>query len=194
MTGDGEAIRNLAAASGLVRALRYVGFDRACHDVFQEAFDHRASVAAIFIGKGRDDKEVQVRFTDADAAIVAGYTTGDGNVRVFENGKRQYYDDKDGGKQANAAGLGIEYAGFAKKEIIGLQRRTVTVELTPKKRRDLLNSVRRIKAKCPPIPFIPPGGWLGARGKFVFGAVDVQAEMNRARSEGKAAAERGRRP
>src|SRR5262249_3074088 len=49
MTGDGEAIRNLAAASGLVQALRYVGFDKACRDRFQEAFDHQASLAAIFI-------------------------------------------------------------------------------------------------------------------------------------------------
>jgi L-asparaginase len=194
MTGDGEAIRNLAAASGLVQALRYVGFDQACHDRFKEAFDHQASVASVLIGKGRDDKEVQVRFTDANAAIVAGHTTGDGKVLVFKNDMSQYYDDKDGGKQAKAAGLGIEYAGFAKKEIIGLQRRTMPVELTPKIREDLLNSVRRIKAKNPPIPFIPPGGWLSASGKFVLGAVDVQAEMNKAWSEGKAAAERGRKP
>src|SRR5262249_30748849 len=45
MTGEGEAIRNLAAASGLVQALKYVGFKRACCDKFQEAFKHHASVA-----------------------------------------------------------------------------------------------------------------------------------------------------
>jgi L-asparaginase len=193
MTGDGEAIRNIAGASGLVQALRYVGFDKACRDRFQEAFDHRASLAAIFIGKRREDKEVQVRFTDADAAIVAGYTTGDRKVLVFKNDISQYYDDKDGGKQAKVAGLEIEYAGFAKKELIGLQRRTMPVELTPKNRRVLEQSVKDIKAKNPPIPFIPPGGWLSARGKFVLGAVDVQAEMNKAWREGKAAAERGGR-
>jgi hypothetical protein len=189
MTGDGEAIRNLAAASGLVEALKYVGFKRACRDKFQEAFKHHASVAAIFIGKGQGDEEVQVRFTDADAAIVAGYTTGDGKVLVFNNDKSQYYDDKDEGKEARAAGLGREYAGFARKEIIGLQRSTVPVELTPKKRKDLLKSVRTIQTKNLPVPFIPPGGWLSARGKFVLGAVDVQAEMNKAWSEGKAVAE-----
>jgi hypothetical protein len=190
MTGDGEAIRNLAAASGLVQALRYVRFDQACHDKFQEAFKPHASVAAIFIGKGRHDKKVKVRFTDADAAIVAGFTTGDGKVLVFKNDMSQYYDEK----QAKAAGLGKKYAGFAKKKIIGLQRNTMCVELTRKKRNDLLKSVRRIKAKNPPIPFIPPGGWLSARGKFVLGAVDVQAEMNKAWRKGKAAAKRGRKP
>jgi hypothetical protein len=194
MTGDGEAIRNLAAASGLVQALRYVGFDQACHDRFQEAFDHHASVAAIFIGKGRDDKEVQVRFTDADAAIVAGYTTGDDKVLVFANDMSQYYDDKDEGKQAKAAGLGIEYAGFARKEIIGRQRGTMTVELTPKNRGDLLKSVEDIKAKNRGIHFIPPGGPVSARFKFVPSAVNVEGEMKKAWSEGKAAAERGRAP
>jgi L-asparaginase len=191
MTGYGEAIRNLAAASGLVQALKYVGFERACHDKFQEAFERHASAAAIFIGKGKDDEEVQVRFTDADAAIVAGYTTGDGKVLAFNNDKSQYYDDKGEGKEAKAAGLGCEYAGFAKKELIGLQRLTMPVELTPEKRGDLLKTVQTIQDNNPPIHFISPGGPVNARGKF--GGVDVEAEMKKAWDEGKAAAEKGGR-
>jgi hypothetical protein len=190
MTGDGEAIRNLSAASGLVQALKYVGFDLACRDKFQEAFKHHAEAAAIFIGKGKGDKEFQVRFTDANAAIVAGYTTGDGKVLVFNNDKSQYYDDKDGGKEAEAARLGSEYAGFAKKELIGLQRRTILVELTPKKRDELLKSVQTIRDTNPPIHFIPPGGPVG---KTVPKGVDVKAEMKKACSEGKADAEKGGR-
>jgi L-asparaginase len=195
MTGDGETIRNLAGASGLVQALRYVGFDQAFRDKFQEAFHHHASVAAIFIGKGKGDKEVHVRFTDADAAIVAGYTKGDGKVLVFNNDMSQYYDDKDGGKSAEAAGLGINYGGFARKDIIGHQRDTVTVVLTPKKREDLLKSVQRIKDKSPLIPFVPPGGPVSARFEGVPEAVNIEDEMNKAWNEGKAAAEkRGRKP
>lgn len=193
MTGAGEAIRNIAAASGLVQALKYVGFVRTCRDKFQEAFDHHASAAAIFIGKGKDDKEVQVRFTDADAAIVAGYTKGDGEVLVSSNDMKQYYDDKDGGKEAKAAGLGIEYAGFARKKFIGLQRNTITIKLTRERRQDLLKSVKTIQAENPPIHFIPPGGPVRAGGKFVPEAVNVEAEMEKARNEGKAAAERGGR-
>jgi isoaspartyl peptidase/L-asparaginase-like protein (Ntn-hydrolase superfamily) len=190
MTGDGEAIRNIAAASGLVQALKYVGFERACHNKFQEAFEHHATAAAIFIGKGKGDEEVQVRFTDANAAIVAGYTKGDGKVLIFSNDMSQYYDDKDKGKEANAAGLGSEYAGFAKKELIGLQRRTMLVELTSKKRDELLKSLQTIEAKNPSIDFIPPGGPVG---KFVPKGVDVKAEMKKACSEGKAEAEKGGR-
>jgi hypothetical protein len=189
MTGEGEASRNLAAASGLVQALKYVGFERACHDKFQEAFKHHASVAAIFIGKGQGDEEVQVRFTDADAAIVAGYTTGDGKVFVFNNDKSQYYDDQDEGKEAKAAGLGSEYAGFARKEIIGCQRGTITFELT-KKREELRKAVQTIRDKYPPVPFIPSGGPVG---KLVPKGVDVKAEMKKAWNEGKAAAEKGSR-
>jgi hypothetical protein len=171
-----------------------VGFDKACRDRFQEAFDHHASVAAIFIGKGRDDKEVQVRFTDADAAIVAGYTTGDGKVLVFANDMSQYYDDKDGGKQAKAAGLGKENAGFARKEIIGRQRDTITVELTPKNRGDLLKSVDEMKARNRGIHFIRPGGPVGVGFEPVLSSVNVEDEMKKAWREGKAAVERGRAP
>jgi L-asparaginase len=193
MTGEGEAIRNLAAASGLVQALKYVGFDQACRDKFKEAFNHHASAAAIFIGKGKDDKEVQVRFTDADAAIAAGYTTGDGKVQVFDVDMKQYYDAKDGGKEAIAAGLGSEYAGFARKEKIGRQRATLTIELTPKKREDLLKSVKEIQDERPPIHFIPPGGSVSGKVKFVPTAVKVEDEMKKAWNEGKAAAEKGGR-
>jgi L-asparaginase len=194
MTGDGEAIRNLAAASGLVQALKYVGFKQACHDKFQEAFDHHASAAAVFIGKGKGDEVVQVLFTDANAAIVAGYTKGDGKVLVFNNDKSQYYDDKDGGKAAKAAGLDGKYAGFARKELIGDQRGTITIELTRKKREDLLKSVKEIQTERPPIPFIPPGGSVSGKVKFVPRAVKVEDEMKKAWSEGKAAAEKGRTP
>jgi hypothetical protein len=190
MTGDGEAIRNLAAASGLVQALKYVGFERACHDKFQEAFEHHASAAAIFIGKGKGDEEVQVRFTDADAAIVAGYTKGDGKALVFDIDMKQYYDHN----EAKAAGLESEYAGFAKKGLIGLQRRTIAIELTREKREDLLKSVQKNRDKNPAIPFIPPGGPVGGEVKFEPGAVKVEDEMKKAWNEGKAAAEKGRAP
>jgi len=68
------------------------------------------------------------------------------------------------------------------------------VELTPKNREDLLKSVKEIKAKNLAIPFIPPGGPVSAKFKTVRGAVNVEDEMKKAWSEGKAAAERGRAP
>ena len=192
ITGNGEGARNLAQASGLVQALKYVGFDQACHDKFHEAFDRHIPVATIFIGKGKGDKEVQVRFTDTNAAIVAGYSKGDGKVHVFNNDVKEYYDDTDEGKEAMVAGLGSEYAGFARKENIGLQRSAIAIDLTPQKRQELCKIVQAIQATNPPIPFIPPGGVISAN--YVPTGINLEALLKEARRKGAAAQKTGRTP
>ena len=53
MTGDGEGIRNLAMACGMVSALDFTDVDGAAQWMFRQARDKHVSAATIFIGQGK---------------------------------------------------------------------------------------------------------------------------------------------
>ena len=187
MTGDGEGIRNLAMACGMVSALDFTDVDGAAHWLFEQARDKHVSAATIFIGQGKEDEEVQIRCTDSDAALTFAYSRGDGNVQVFSGNPAQYYDTD---AELLAAKLGKEYRGFA-KDIAGL-RETISIAMTPERRKLLEESVERIKNRKENIPvaFIPPQRVKGVL--CVEGAIDMKAEMAKARQARQDAPAKGR--
>ena len=109
MTGDGEGIRNLAMACGMVSALDFTDLDGAAQWMFQQARDKHVSAATIFIGRGKGDDQVHVRCTDSDAALTFAYSRGDGNVQVFTANPAQYYDyrGRPKGRKAGKRVLGL---------------------------------------------------------------------------------------
>lgn len=180
MTGDGEGIRNLAMACGMVNALDFTDVDGAAHWMFKQARDKHVSAATIFIGKGKGDDDAQIRCTDSDAALTFACWRGNGNVQVFSGNPAQYYDTD---AELTAAKLGKEYRGFA-KDIAG-HRETLSIAMTPERRKLLEESVDRIKNKKENIPvtFIPPQAVKGVA--CIEGAIDMRAEMEKARQAGR---------
>jgi isoaspartyl peptidase/L-asparaginase-like protein (Ntn-hydrolase superfamily) len=186
MTGDGEGIRNLAMACGMVGALDFTNVDGAAQRMFQQAREKHVSAATIFIGKGQSDEEVQIRCTDSDAALTFACSHGDGTVQVFTANPGQYFDTD---AELLAAGLETEYRGFA-KDIAG-QRETISIAMTPERRKLLEQSVDKIKNQQEniPVPFIPPRAVKGV--PCIKGAIDMKAEIEKARQAGRTAPANG---
>ena len=180
MTGDGEGIRNLAMACGMVSALDFTDLDGAARWMFEQARDKHVSAATIFIGQGRGDDEVRIRCTDSDAALTFALSRGDGTVQVFTANPGQYYDSD---AELAAAKLGKEYRGFA-KQVAG-HRETISIALTPQRRKSLEQAVERIKNQPEnvPVAFLPPQAVKGVA--CVAGAIDMKAELNKARQAGR---------
>ena len=111
MTGDGEGIRNLAMACGLVGALDFTDVDGAAQWMFDQARDKHVSAATIFIGRGKGDDQ-HGSAAPIDAALTFALLRGDGNVQVFTANPGQYYDSD---AELAAAKLGPECRGFAEK-------------------------------------------------------------------------------
>jgi len=176
MTGDGEGIRNLAMACGMVSALDFTDVDGAAQWMFKQARDKHVSAATIFIGNGKGDEDVQIRCTDSDAALTFACSRGNGNVQVFTGNAAQYYDSD---AELMAAKLGKEYRGFAKD--LARHRETISIAMTPDRRKLLEQSVDTIKNKKENIPvaFIPPQAVKGVL--CIDGAIDMKAEMEKAR-------------
>jgi L-asparaginase / beta-aspartyl-peptidase len=187
MTGDGEGIRNLAMACGMVSALDFTDIDGAARWMFKQARDKHVSAATIFIGKGKGDADVQIRCTDSDAALTFACSRGDGNVQVFSGNPAQYYDTD---AELAAAQLAKEYRGFAKE--IARHRETLSIAMTPQRRKLLEESVETIKNKKEnvPVPFIPPQRVGGV--PSVEGAIDMKKAMEQAFQAGKDPAAKGR--
>ncbi|HTU25385.1 MAG TPA: isoaspartyl peptidase/L-asparaginase [Pirellulales bacterium] len=187
MTGDGEGIRNLAMACGLVGALDFTDVDGAAQWMFRQAREKHVSAAAIFIGRGKGDQEVEVRCTDSDAALTFAYSRGDGNVQVFTANPAQYFTSD---AELLAAKLGKEYRGFAKS--IGSGRETIRVAMTPDRRQALDQSVERIKnlPENLPVAFLPPQAIKGV--VCDKGAIDMRAELAKVREAAGGSPAKGR--
>jgi isoaspartyl peptidase/L-asparaginase-like protein (Ntn-hydrolase superfamily) len=187
MTGDGEGIRNLAMACGMVSALDFTNVDGAARWMFKQARDKHVSAATIFIGKGKGDDDVQIRCTDSDAALTFACWRGNGNVQVFTGNPAQYFDSD---AELTAGQLGTEYRGFSKD--IARHRETINIAMTPERRKLLEESVDRIKNQKENIPvaFIPPQAVKGV--PCLKGAIDIKAEMEKAFRAGKDASPKER--
>jgi L-asparaginase len=187
MTGDGEGIRNLAMACGMVSALDFTDVAGAAQWMFKQARDKHVSAATIFIGKGKGDEHVQIRCTDSDAALTFACSRGDGNVQIFTGNPAQYYDTD---AELAAAKLGKEYQGFSKD--IARHRETLSIALTPERRKLLEESVAGIKnqKQNSPVPFIPPQCVNGV--PCVEGAIDMKKAMEDAFQAGKDTSAKGR--
>ena len=127
MTGDGEGIRNLAMACGMVGGAGFYRHRRCRAWMFKQARDKHVSAATIFIGKGKGDNEVRILCTDSDAALTFAFSRGDGTVQVFSGNPAQYYDTD---AELAAAKLGKEYQGFAKE--IARHREAISIAMTPR--------------------------------------------------------------
>jgi L-asparaginase len=187
MTGDGEGIRNLAMACGMVNALDFTDVDGAAQWMFRQARDKHVSAATIFIGRGKGDDQVRVRCTDSDAALTFAYSRGDGNVQVFTANPAQYYAAE---AELKAAKLGKEYLGFAKE--IGSLRESIRIAMTPERRKALEASVERIKNKPEnlPVAFLPPQPAKGV--PCVPGAIDMKEELAKSERAARKAPATGR--
>lgn len=191
MTGSGEGIVGLSMASGLVQALDFTSVDGAARHMFEKAFRHHVSCAAIFIGKGEGDDSVQVRCTDADAVMPFAWSRGDGTIHVFQINPGTYYDDAPGeaartARQLADAGLSDAYKGFGKRELIGAQRDSFDIVLTPAKRAELEAAMAAVKSAPANalVPILPPQPVSGI--PVSPDAVDVKAEMVKATAAGRA--------
>ncbi len=105
---------------------------------------------------------------------------GDGTVQVFTADPGQYYDSD---AELAAAKLGKEYRGFSKK--IAAQRDSISIALTPQRRKSLEQAVERIKNQPEnlPVSFLPPQPVTGV--PCVVGAIDMKAELEKARQAGR---------
>ena len=134
--------------------------------MFEQARDKHVSAATIFIGQGRGDDEMQIRCTDSDAALTFAISRGDGTVQVFSGNAAQYYDSD---AELAAAKLGQEYRGFA-KQVAG-QRDSISIALTPQRRKSLQQAVDKIKNQPEniPVPFPPSTGkaFRASRGRSI---------------------------
>ena len=186
MTGDGEGIRNLAMACGMVSALDFTDVDAPRTGCSSKRAISMYPPPPSLSAKGKGDDDVQIRCTDSDAALTFACSRGNGNVQVFTGNPSQYYDSD---ADLLAAKLGKEYRGFAKD--IARHRETITIAMTPERRKLLEESVAEIKNKKENIPvaFIPPQAVKGV--PCIEGAIDIQAEMEKAQASGAKCAGKG---